>query len=69
MIFYIYLILWIKQEIEMSKDKMLNVKDNYVNLFIRIHKDKKKELREKAKKNGKTLSVVLRDLIDEYISK
>ena len=53
----------------MTKDKMLNVKENYVNLFIRIHKDKKKELREKAKKSGKTLSVVLRDLIDEYIAK
>lgn len=34
-----------------------------------MNKDKKKELREKAKKNGKTLSVVLRDLIDEYIAK
>ncbi len=34
-----------------------------------MNKDKKKELREKAKKNGKTLLVVFRDLIDEYIAK
>jgi hypothetical protein len=53
----------------MNKNKILNVKKNYVNLFIRIHKDKKKESREKAKKNGKTLSIVLRYLIDEYIAK
>lgn len=52
-----------------SKEKMLNIRENYENLFVRIPKEKKKELRYKAIKNGKTLSVVVRDLIDEYLSK
>lgn len=50
-----------------SKEKMLNITENYVNLFVRIPKEKKKELREKAIKNGKTLSVVVRELVDEYL--
>lgn len=51
----------------MAKDKILNIDDNYENLFVRIHKEKKAELRKIAKEKGKTISVILRELIEKLI--
>jgi predicted DNA-binding protein len=53
----------------MTKHKILDIENDYENLFVRIHKDKKSKLRQIAKKKGKQLSTVVRELIDDLIEK
>lgn len=53
----------------MAKKSVLNVKEGYENLFIRIPSEKKHKLREKARLDGKTISVVMREFVDLYLNR
>ncbi len=57
-----------KKGVRMPKNKIINL-DNYENLFIRIHQDEKKVLKEIALKKGVSLSVLMRQAVKDIIEK
>lgn len=50
----------------MPRDKIINL-DDYENLFVRIHKDEKKELKKIAKAKRVSLSVLIRNCVEKLI--